>query len=186
MGRVSRSTLRRIASEAERFEPTYDDVGATVYADALPAGFRHDRYELELPARTGGFAVAVQGLRRWAPHLGAGLTVEPDRLPPVGSTVAVAAPVGPLTVIAVCRVVAIVDDPDRFGFAYGTLPGHPERGEEAFIVEQAEGRLVFRIVAFSKPAEMFARLGGPGTRRIQQATTTRYLHGLADFISAST
>jgi len=98
----------------------------------------------------------------------------------------VAAPLGPLTAIAVCRVVAIVDEPDRYGFAYGTLPGHPERGEEAFVVQHANGRLVFRIMAFSKPAEVLARLGGPVTRRIQQATTTRYLQGLADFVTAST
>ena len=186
LGQVSRSSLRTIAHEAEAFEPTYEDIGATVRSIALPAGFRHDRYELELPSRTDGFTRAVEGLRSWAPHVGAGLTVEPDRLPPVGSTVAVAAPLGPLTAIAVCRVVAIVDEPDRYGFAYGTLPGHPERGEEAFVVQHANGRLVFRIVAFSKPAEVLARLGGPVTRRIQQATTTRYLQGLADFVTAST
>jgi uncharacterized protein (UPF0548 family) len=185
MGRISRSNLRKIAREAESFEPTYEDIGATLHGGDLPPDFRHDRYELELPTRADGFARAVEGLRSWAPHVGAGLTVEPDRLPPVGSTVAVAAPVGPLTAIAVCRVVAVVDEPDRYGFAYGTLPGHPERGEEAFVVEHADSRLVFRIVAFSKPAEVLARLGGPVTRRIQRTTTTRYLQGLADFITAS-
>jgi len=185
-GRVSRSELRKIAHEAEASELTYDDIGATLRGGALPAGFHHDRYELELPNRADGFTRAIEGLRSWAPHIGAGLTVEPDRLAPVGSTVAVAAPVGPLTAVAVCRVVVIVDEPDRYGFAYGTLPGHPEQGEEAFIVEHVAGRLVFRIVAFSKPAEMLARLGGPVTRRIQQATTRRYLEGLAEYVAAST
>ena len=33
-----------------------------------------------------------------------------------------------------CRVVYVVDEPDRRGFAYGTLPGHPESGEELFLV----------------------------------------------------
>src|ERR1700751_1956327 len=99
MGHISRSTLRTIARQAEALQPTYDDVGATVSGVALPAGFRHDRYELELPNRLDGFARAVEGLRSWAPHVGAGLTVEPDRLPPFGSTVAVSAPVGPLTAI---------------------------------------------------------------------------------------
>ena len=35
---------------------------------------------------------------------------------------------------APCRVVYVVDEPDRRGFAYGTLPGHAESGEELFLV----------------------------------------------------
>jgi uncharacterized protein (UPF0548 family) len=37
---------------------------------------------------------------------------------------------------APCRIVYVIDEPDRRGFAYGTLPGHPERGEEAFIISR--------------------------------------------------
>src|SRR5438045_912864 len=109
----------------------------------------------------------ARGLREWAAHLGAGLLVEPCDPPAEGRTVAVAAPAGPLTAIAICRIVALVDEPDRFGFAYGTLPGHPERGEEAFVVERAGQGVLFRIIAFSRRAELLARLGGPVTRAIQ-------------------
>ena len=38
-----------------------------------------------------------------------------------------------------CRVASVVDEPNRFGFAYGTLPIHPEQGEQSFIVERDEG-----------------------------------------------
>jgi uncharacterized protein (UPF0548 family) len=37
-----------------------------------------------------------------------------------------------------CRIVYVLDDIQpvrRFGFAYGTLPGHAERGEERFSIE---------------------------------------------------
>ena len=78
-----------------------------------------------------------------------------------------------------------MDEPDRYGFAYGTLPGHPERGEEAFVVERDKTGAVFKIIVFSRPAELLARLGGPVTRRIQRTATKRYLDGLAAFVAAS-
>jgi uncharacterized protein (UPF0548 family) len=58
-----------------------------------------------------------------------------------------------------CRVVYLVDEATRFGFGYGTLPGHPEQGEETFIVETgAEGGFRFKVRAFSRPSERPARL----------------------------
>src|SRR5207253_2806761 len=34
-----------------------------------------------------------------------------------------------------CRIVYVVNEPRKFGFAYGTLPEHVESGEERFTVE---------------------------------------------------
>ncbi len=78
-----------------------------------------------------------------------------------------------------CRVVAVIDEPDRQGFSYGTLPGHPECGEELFVVErQPDGTLEFVVTAFSRPASLLARAGGPATRWAQRAMTDRYLRAL--------
>ena len=184
-GRTSRADLRAIASRAEDSEPTYRELGATMRGER-PAGYRHDSYEQKLAPGSDTFALARKGLGAWAAHTHAGLTVEPDLPPALGMTVAIAAPLGPLTAIALCRIVATVEEPERFGFAYGTLPGHPERGEEAFVVERRGDEVVFRIVAFSRPAEALARLGGPVTRRIQRTTTQRYLDGLAAFVAQAT
>jgi uncharacterized protein (UPF0548 family)/diadenosine tetraphosphate (Ap4A) HIT family hydrolase len=170
--------------QAEGSPLTYDDVGATL-SGSLPSGFRHDRYEVELPDRPDAFGRAVEGIRLWQPHRRAGFTVEPTEPPRRGATVAVAAPTGPLTAVAVCRIVAVVDEPDRYGFAYGTLQGHPETGEEAFIVERRNGKTVFEITVFSKPAELLARAGGPVTRRIQRNASHRYLDGLVAFVAES-
>jgi uncharacterized protein (UPF0548 family) len=41
---------------------------------------------------------------------------------------------------APCRVIYVVDQADQFGFAYGTLPGHPETGEVAFMVARTVPR----------------------------------------------
>jgi len=81
---------------------------------------------------------------------------------------------------APCRVVYVVDEPDRFSFAYGTLPGHPEQGEAAMSVDRNESEgVVFRIVSFSRTVEPLARLGSPVTRLIQRRVTNRYLEALA-------
>jgi uncharacterized protein (UPF0548 family) len=54
----------------------------------------------------------------------------------------------------------------RFGFAYGTLPDHPERGEERFIVEwnHADDSVWYDLLAFSRPCHWLARLGYPYAR----------------------
>ncbi|MFC7574081.1 DUF1990 family protein [Klenkia terrae] len=50
------------------------------------------------------------------------------------------------------RVVAVVDTPDRRGFAYGTRPGHPVSGEEAFVVHRdAEGAVWLTLRSLTRP-----------------------------------
>lgn len=78
-----------------------------------------------------------------------------------------------------CRVAYVIDEPTLRGFAYGTLPGHPESGEERFVLEQhPDGTITLKITAFSRPASRLAVLGGPFTRMVQQGMTSRYLRAL--------
>ena len=68
-----------------------------------------------------------------------------------GDTAIMHVPLFPAKVPA--RVVYVVDEPLRKGFAYGTLPGHPESGEEAFIVEYRDDDSVWLTIrAFSRPS----------------------------------
>jgi uncharacterized protein (UPF0548 family) len=77
-------------------------------------------------------------------------------------------------------VVYVVDEPERFAFAYGTLPGHPEMGEVAFRIERDDkGDVFFRIVSFSRTVDPLARAASPVTRRIQQRVTRRYREAIA-------
>ncbi len=72
-----------------------------------------------------------------------------------------------------------VDEADRVGFAYGTLPGHPECGEESFVVSSdARGDVWFEIRAFSRPGTWYVRLGAPVSRLIQRSITELYLRAL--------
>ncbi len=66
-----------------------------------------------------------------------GVTVRPpDAGPEESLTVLLAVPVALLWVTVACWVVYVVDEPERFGFAYGTLPHHVIEGEESFVVER--------------------------------------------------
>jgi uncharacterized protein (UPF0548 family) len=73
---------------------------------------------------------------------------------------------------------AVTDQPEEYGFAYGTLPAHPEQGEEAFHVARRSGRLVFTVTAFSRPRHPAARLGGPVTRNLQLRANRSYLRAM--------
>ena len=73
----------------------------------------------------------------------------------------------------------MINEPNRVGFAYGTLPGHPETGEERFTIERNQaGGVSMRIRAFSKPATLLARASGPVGRAAQSIITDRYLEAL--------
>jgi len=174
---VSATVLERILEHARRQEPTYDEVGAADVGDR-PAGYRHDRYQ----SRIGGpetFARAREALIRWRAHLGAGVRIYPSDPVREGATVLLLIAVGPWRMVAPCRIVSVIDEDDRFGFAYATLPGHPERGEELFVIEREDGGCIFRITASSRPDRFLVRLGAPVARRIQTQVTRRYLRALA-------
>lgn len=93
----------------------------------------------------------------------------------------------PLWLLMPARVMYVVDDSvmqagqqiDRFGFAYGTLPDHPERGEERFLVEwnRLDDRVHYDLLAVSQPRHWLARLAYPYTR--WQQSRFRRLSGLA-------
>lgn len=150
---------------------TYPEVGATRTGE-LPAGYRHVRRRVAVS----GLAAVAAGMRAWGIHRGAGLAVRAAGEPAVGLEFRSGSRVGPLRLWVPCRIVWVRDEPDVYGYGFGTLPGHPERGEEAFVVTRdADGSAWFEVLAFSRPATWYARLGGPVTRRLQDRITDGYL-----------
>jgi uncharacterized protein (UPF0548 family) len=59
---------------------------------------------------------------------------------------------------------------ERFGFAYGTLPDHAERGEERFTVEwhHHDDTVWYDILAFSRPNQFLSGLAYPLVRQLQK------------------
>ncbi|MEO7018130.1 MAG: DUF1990 domain-containing protein [Leifsonia sp.] len=96
-----------------------------------------------------------------------------------GMTAVLKIPFWPVQVSAPIRVVYVIDEKNRAGFAYGTMHGHPESGEEAFIVELREdGSVWFVLRAFSQPSNAFYRLVSPILRLVQRRYTAKYLRSL--------
>ncbi|PWJ53112.1 Uncharacterized protein, UPF0548 family [Quadrisphaera granulorum] len=145
---------------------TYEHVGATHPADpdwppvAAPAGFRrHESTTLIGQDDDGDDAVwrsAADAALSWGVKTRSGFTVHPSPGPggvTLGEELWVHAAFGPLTVREPVRVVAVVDTPDRCGFAYGTLRGHPVSGEEAFVVHRdPDGRVWLTLRSLTRPA----------------------------------
>ena len=173
--RPTEQELRAIA-EASRDELlTYEPVGVTANQSA-PPGYRLDRWSIRLGNGEAAFNKSVTALQDWTMHRHSGLVVAAEGGPSIGQIVAIAAPVGPMWVEAVCRVVDATVSATSAGFTYGTLPMHPEEGEESFTVRINEsGAVHFEIVAVSRPRHALARVAPPIARHLQRRATNRYL-----------
>jgi len=158
---------------------TYREVGRT--AGDLPDGYHHLTRRVLIGYGHRLFTDAGDAVRRWQVQVRAGLRVSasaPAATP--GAVVVLGLGIGPVRVQAPCRVVYAVDEPGRRAFAYGTLPGHPESGEEAFVVEHHDDDSVsFTVTAFSRPATRLARAAGPLGRIAQRRITARYLRSVS-------
>ncbi len=169
-----------VEAQLRAAELTYDHVGST--SGVLPDGYGHLSRRMIIGLGMARFADASSALFGWQMHLRSGLrvatsspSVEHDAVVMLGFGVL------PFRLNAPGRVVYIIDEPNRQGFAYGTLPGHPESGEEAFVIERADDDTVtFDIKAFSRPASDLAKLAGPLGRLAQRRMTARYLRSLSD------
>lgn len=175
---MSSEPLAPARAAAPRAAPlTYGEVGGTSGA-VLPAGYHVVEGSRTVVGRA--FEEAAELLMTWEVPLRAGLRVAPSA-PRVAldEVVEMRLGVGPAAIRIPCRVVAVVEESGRVGFAYGTLPGHPECGEELFLLERgAQGEPVFTIRAFSRPGTVLTRVGGPAARWFQRLMTRRYLRAL--------
>lgn len=159
------------------------EVGASL--GELPPGYRHVHSSMVLGTGDAVFARAKDGIREWRPAAGARIEiVPPDAAIEVGTTVASLIRLGPMHVLAACRIVAVIDEPDRYGFAYGTLPAHSVEGEESFVVARdADGAVRFDITAFSRPHDLMTKVGAPFARRVQARTGRGYLEGMRAYVA---
>ena len=168
----SPDTIRDFLAAQTLLDLTYAAVGAT--ATVSPQGYTVDRTRVKLGEGEDVFRVAKAALARWDHfRLGWAEAFPTDTPLETGACVAVVARVLGLWWVNACRIVYAVDDAgpvSRFGYAYGTLPGHAESGEERFLVEwdRADDGVWYDIIAFSRPNHPLARLGYPLTRRTQR------------------
>ncbi|MCB0995993.1 MAG: YndJ family transporter [Acidimicrobiales bacterium] len=175
LGCPSHDVMSVVSAAAHRTEPT-GPVGLLQRPN--PVGYRSDAWTGPLPH---GFEPACSALRHWVGHRAAGITIaEPP--PPItaGQTVTMAIPVGPISVTAAARIIDVVDEADRYGFTYATLPHHPEDGEESFIITRdAGGDASYTVTAVWRTGTYASRALPPLTRYLQRRAISRYLAGVA-------
>ncbi len=171
LARPSRDEIESFLS-AQRGEPlSYGPVGIT---RNLPAsGYNIDHNRVRVGEGPRAFRAAVAAIEAWKMfdlgwvHLFSSTTpIE------IGATVAVVVNHLRFWSMNACRIVYLVEEDApraRYGFAYGTLTGHAERGEERFTVEwdRQDDSVWYEILAVSKPGAL-ARLAYPYARRLQK------------------
>ncbi len=153
---------------------SYTEVASTQKETQIP-GFDNDFNFIELGRGEAVWEAAKEAIRQWKMFPGGWACIWPDATPICeGEVVAMQAKVMGLWWLNSCRIVYVIDSQDKFGFAYGTLPGHAECGEELFMVEKApEGTVRYVLKAFSRPRVWIARLGYP-IARAQQRKFVRF------------
>lgn len=160
---------------------TYPGVGITAPSAVTsptvrsPIGYVVDHNRSRLGFGPTTFAQACAAMRQWIMYdFGWIELCWPDAPLVKDTTVGVLAhlPVG--YVLNVCRIVYVLEEEtdgiSRFGFAYGTLPAHVERGEERFLIEwhHRDDSVWYDILAFSRPNHLLVKLGYPVARLYQR------------------
>lgn len=169
-------------------EFSYPDVGASLSGSA-PRGYRALRYGGVVGSGRSVYEAVSEALWRWELHRGAGVVpvsgasraaagaevwFRPWRLPTV------------LKNLVIAEVMeAAPGELQRTGYAYGTLPGHPECGEALFVVALHDsGDVTFTVTGFSRPVSRFAKAIGPVTNWLQDRANNGYVAAAREVAAA--
>lgn len=188
-------SLRSTALSAE-VPVTYAAVGATQAADLLthpPQGFRAMQARTRIGHGDARWEWAGQQVMSWGIQRRSGFRVRPLTTASTPRTEQVYSSEGhemlragdsaeliAMGITSPVRVIYIIDDEVRRGFAVGTLPGHPECGEESFVIDRTEdGSVWMTIRSFSHPSSRRWWMLYPVLRVMQSVMTRRYLRSLS-------
>lgn len=167
---------------------SYPHVGAT--GSGPPEGWVTDHNRVRLGSGPAAFEAGCAALRRWEMFRLGWVEAHGTEAPLVpGLDVAVLAHLAGTWWLNACRVVYVVDEQGpvrRYGFAYGTLSNHAERGEERFLVEWREDDSVwYDLLAFSRPNYWIVKLGYPVVRRLQKRFAAHSLAAMKRAVEAA-
>jgi uncharacterized protein (UPF0548 family) len=169
----SAEVVKSFISNQSNARFSYGEVGAT--QSVLPGGYTIDRNRIQLGQGAEVFQRAVEALKQWRQFdLGWVEIAPPGVKLQKGAVVAVKARASGFWSLSAARVIYMVEDDaegiSRFGFAYGTLQDHVERGEERFLVEwnKSDDSVWYDILAFSQPRHPLVRAGFPYARMLQK------------------
>ncbi len=161
--------------ERQRKEPfSYSEIGVSRGGNA-PEGYNIDYNRIEIGAGENDFRQAVKAVQNWKMFDLDWVKLHPNTTPiEVGETVAIVIKHFGFWSLNAARIVYVFEENDadmeRYGFAYGTLTEHGERGEERFSVEfhKKDESVWYDLYAFSQPKHLLAKLGYPFSRMLQK------------------
>ena len=164
-----RETLERLLA-AHRGDPfSYPAVGGT--QGLAPTGYRVDHNRILIGLGLDQFKAAKAAIDAWMMFDLDWIELFPARPSVrVGTIVAVVVRHLGFWSVNISRIVYLVNEESKYGFAYGTLARHSEEGEEKFLVEhdKATDEVWYELYAFSKPKHPLARIGYPISRYLQK------------------
>ena len=152
-------------SEAAQEQLPYAAVGLT-RTQGCPPGYRRTQGRGQL--HTQDFAAAKRLLRHWRgfPHW---VQVQAQGALHSEQNVVVIGHIYGLWVTNMCRVTYVIDEPDAYGFGYGALSAHVEKGEERFLLRRTPtGQVEYEIYSFSRANHWTTRLVPPITQHLQR------------------
>lgn len=164
----SHQNLDRFLKRQAKMDLSYPEKGRTVY-ESTP-NYDNDHHQVFLGKGEAVWEKAKAALRSWKQFPATWTRIYPNTTPVVeGQNVAVLFRLLGIWWTNSARIIDCFDEPHRFGLAYGTLPGHVERGEERFWIERdAQGEITYHIRAFSRPAYWIVKIAYPFARANQK------------------
>jgi uncharacterized protein (UPF0548 family) len=181
-------TIREYLAGLERSSFNYDAIGCVTRG--TPAGFVRDESLFDLGHGGTAFKQACEAIRSWVifPEAMVSMVRSSDSIE-AGTTVAVVCHAAGLWTVNPARILVahdeVCDGVRKFGFTYGTLAGHVERGEERFQVEWnlATDQVVYRITAVSRPSHPFCWIAYPYARKMQAKFRRLSGKAMMDFVN---
>jgi uncharacterized protein (UPF0548 family) len=152
---------------------SYKEVSAS--KTAIPEGYPVNHYRAQIGRGEAAFAHAKKAIENWTMYQTGWTQIYPLGAPvESGEVVCVVVNHGFCWSLNPCRIVYVLEEKgavERFGFAFGTLPGHSEEGEERFTVEWRRGEddsVWYELLAFARPHHILAKIGSPLVRLTQR------------------
>lgn len=183
-------TMMESAVRAAEFSSwSYDRVGGT--SGALPDGYAHDVRSGVVGREAEGASEDVwnrakAALRQWAQFDLPWVRMHRKDTPIAeGEVVVFASRQLGVWALNVCRIVYVIDEPNRFGFAYGTLEGHAVSGEERFLLSRSADtdEIRFEVRKFSRLDHPVVRLAGAAARAVQARFSRESIEALRRAVS---
>lgn len=164
----STKALEGFLNRKKKARYNYSEQAAT--CGEFPDGYDHDRNEIFLGTGSEVWETAKKALQHWQQFPPGWTSIYPNNTPlQKDQTVAMLFKLFGLWWKNSTRIVYTFDETHRFGFAYGTIEGHVEQGEEIFGLRRTtEGEVYYYIHAFSTPKFWMTRMAYPIARYYQR------------------